>query len=97
MENTSAILLYRTEDDRTEIQVTLQDETVWLSQAQMAELFQKDVRTINEHIQNIYAEGELQKNPTIRNFRIVQIEKKRKVTRNIDFFHCHQIYRYANF
>jgi hypothetical protein len=89
MENTSEILLYRTEDDRTEIQVTLQDETVWLSQAQMAELFQKDVRTINEHIQNIYEEGELQKKPTIRNFRIVQTEKKRRVTRNIEkIFAC---------
>ncbi|MDZ7344739.1 MAG: virulence RhuM family protein [candidate division KSB1 bacterium] len=86
MENTSEILLYRTEDGRTEIQVTLQDETVWLSQAQMAELFQKDVRTINEHIKNIYEEDELQKEPTIRKFRIVQTEKKRKVTRTIDFY-----------
>lgn len=86
MQNTGEILLYRTEDGRTEIQVTLQDETVWLSQAQMAELFQKDVRTINEHIKNIYEEGELQKEPTIRKFRIVQAEKKRKVTRTIDFY-----------
>lgn len=86
MQNTGEILLYRTEDGRTEIQVTLQDETVWLSQAQMAELFQKDVRTINEHIKNIYEDGELQKEPTIRKFRIVQTEKKRKVTRTIDFY-----------
>jgi len=74
VKNTSEIILSRTEDDRTEIQVTLQNETVWLSQAQMAELFQKDVRTINEHIQNLYEEGELLKNPTIRNFRIVQVD-----------------------
>lgn len=86
MENTSEILLYRTEDGRTEIQVTLQDETVWLSQAQMAELFQKSVPTINEHIKNAYDEGELDEKSTIRKFRIVQAEKKRKVTRTIDFY-----------
>jgi hypothetical protein len=72
LKNASEIILYRTEDDRTEIQVTLQDETVWLSQAQMAELFQKSVPTINEHIKNIYDEGELSENRTIRKFRIVQ-------------------------
>ncbi|MDZ7363401.1 MAG: virulence RhuM family protein [candidate division KSB1 bacterium] len=86
MENTSEILLYRTEDGRTEIQVTLQDETVWLSQAQMAELFQKSIPTINEHIKNAYDEGELDEKSTIRKFRIVQTEKKRKVTRTIDFY-----------
>jgi len=86
LKNTSEIILYRTEDDRTEIQVTLQNETVWLSQGQMAELFQKDVRTINEHIKNIYEEGELHENRTIRNFRIVQMEKKRRVTRSVDFY-----------
>lgn len=86
MQNTGEILLYRTEDDRTEIQVTLQDETVWLSQAQMAELFQKSIPTINEHIKNVYDEGELDERSTIRKFRIVQTEKKRQVTRNIDFY-----------
>lgn len=86
MKNTSEILLYRTEDGGTEIQVTLQDETVWLSQAQMADLFQKDVRTINEHIKNLYEERELHEEPTIRKFRIVQTEGKRKVTRTIDFY-----------
>jgi hypothetical protein len=86
LKNTSEIILYRTEDNRTEIQVTLQNETVWLSQAQMAELFQKSVPTINEHIKNIYAEGELDEKATIRNFRIVQAEKKRTVTRSVDFY-----------
>lgn len=86
MENTGEILLYRTEGDRTEIQVTLQDETVWLSQAQMAELFQKSVPTINEHIKNIYDEDELDEKSTIRKSRIVQAEKKRKVTRTIELY-----------
>jgi hypothetical protein len=89
--NISEIILYRSQDDRTEIQVTLQDETVWLNQAQMAELFQKDVRTINEHIKNIYTEGELDENPTIRNFRIVQMEKKRRVTRSVAFYNLDMI------
>ena len=52
----SEILIYQTEDGRTRIDVRLEDETVWLSQKLMAELFQKDVRTINEHIKNIYSE-----------------------------------------
>jgi len=86
VKNTSEIILYRTEDDRTEIQVTLQNETVWLSQTQMAELFQKSVPTINEHIKNIYEEGELDEKATIRKFRIVQAEKKRTVTRSVDFY-----------
>ena len=81
MSNQSQILLYRAEDGKTQIQVKLQDETVWLTQAQMAELFQKNVRTISEHIQNLFEEGELEKEATIRKFRIVQIEGKRRVTR----------------
>jgi len=76
LKNASEIILYRTEDDKTEIQVTLQDETVWLSQAQMAELFQKDVRTINEHIKNIFKEGELEESSVIRNFRITAKDGK---------------------
>lgn len=67
----NSILLYVTGDGQTEIEVNLEDETVWLSQSQMAELFQKDVRTISEHIGNVYEEKELDKDPTIRNFRIV--------------------------
>ena len=55
----SEIILYQTEDGRTRIQCRFENETVWLTQKLMAELFQKDVRTINEHIQNIFAEGEL--------------------------------------
>jgi hypothetical protein len=70
----SELLIYQTEDGRTRIQVRLDDETVWLTQKLMAELFQKDVRTINEHIGNIYDEGELTPEATIRKFRIVQTE-----------------------
>ena len=73
-ESGGEFLLYQTEDGRIRIETRMQEETVWLTQKLMAELFQKDVRTINEHIQNIYKEGELSTDPTIREFRIVQNE-----------------------
>lgn len=77
------ILLYQTEDGKTRLEVQFQGETVWLTQKQMAELFQKDVRTISEHIRNVYEEGELAPEPTLRNFRIVQSEGKRQVERDV--------------
>ncbi len=82
----SEIILYQTEDGRTRLEVKLANETVWLSQKQMADLFQKDVRTINEHLQNVFGEGELQREATIRNLRIVQIEGKRSVERDVEFY-----------
>lgn len=80
------IIIYKTEDGKMEIEANLEGETVWLSQAQMAELFQKDVRTVNEHIKNMYLEGELMENSTIRNFRTVQKEGDREVARDIFFY-----------
>lgn len=77
------VLLYQTEDGETRLEVQLQGETVWLTQKQMADLFQKDVRTISEHIRNIYEEGELAPESTLRNFRIVQSEGKRQVERDV--------------
>lgn len=82
----SELLIYQTEDGQTRVQVRLENETVWLTQKQLGELFQKDVRTINEHIQNIYEEGELRPDSTIRNFRIVQTEGEREVGRDIAFY-----------
>lgn len=72
----SEIILYQTEDGGTRVQVRLQDETVWLTQKQMAELFGKDVRTINEHIQNVFVEGELVADSVIRKFRITAADGK---------------------
>ncbi|MEA3429602.1 MAG: virulence RhuM family protein [Thermodesulfobacteriota bacterium] len=85
-EKQSDILIYQSEDGQTRIDVRLTDETVWLTQKLMAALFQKNVRTINEHIKNIYEEGELKPGATIRKFRIVQKEGKRDVERLIDFY-----------
>ena len=75
----SEIILYQTEDGRTRIQCRFEDETVWLSQALLAELFQKDVRTINEHLINIFDEGELRREATIRKFRIVRHSARRRL------------------
>ena len=82
----SEFLLYQTEDGRTRVECRFQNETIWLTQAQIAELFQKDVRTINEHIVNIFDEGELEAGATIRKFRIVRIEGNRQVSRDIEHY-----------
>jgi hypothetical protein len=74
--NASEIILYQTEDGRTRLQVRLENQTVWLTQKLMAELFQKDVRTINEHLQNAFEEGELQPDSVIRKFRITAADGK---------------------
>ncbi|HON56671.1 MAG TPA: virulence protein RhuM/Fic/DOC family protein [bacterium] len=68
------------------LEVRLENETVWLTQKQMAILFYKGISTINEHIKNIYKEGELNPETTIRKFRIVQKEGKRQIEREIDFY-----------
>ena len=74
--NRSEIMLYQSEDGKTRIEVRLKEETVWLTQKMMAELFQKDVRTINEHIRNIFIEKELEPDPVIRKFRITAEDGK---------------------
>ena len=80
----SEFILYQTEDGRTRIQCRFDNETIWLTQAMIAELFQKDLRTINEHLSNIYAEGELSRMATIRKFRMVRLEGSRQVSREIE-------------
>ncbi|MGP8198552.1 MAG: virulence RhuM family protein [Limisphaerales bacterium] len=70
------VILYQTEDLQTRLQVRLEGETVWLTQKLMAELFQKDVRTINEHILNIFEERELSPDAVIRKFRITAADGK---------------------
>ena len=87
----SELILYQTEDGRTRVQCRFEHENVWMTQALMAELFQKDVRTINEHIQNIFEEGELSREATIRKFRIVRPEGVRQVTREIEHYNLEAI------
>ena len=77
------IVLYTTKDGITKINVQLENETVWLTQKQLTVLFDKNVMTINEHIKNIYGEGELTESATIRKFLIVQKEGNREVSREV--------------
>ena len=85
------IIIYQTEDGLTKINVKIENETVWLSQQQMAELFSTSRTNIIEHINNIYEEEELDKNSTCQNFRQVQKEGKRNIARNIPFYNLDMI------
>ena len=84
--NKGNIVIYTAKDGKTELEVKFKEETIWLNQAQMAKLFDKDVRTVSEHIQNIYLEKELKRTSTIRKFRIVQTEGGRQIRRPTDFY-----------
>lgn len=85
-ENQSNILIYQTADGITKIETRLLDDTVWLTQSQICELFQKSKSTISEHIKHVFEEGELDESTTIRNFRTVQVEGNKEVERNIDYY-----------
>lgn len=89
--NNGDIVIYQSEDGNTKINVNLQDETVWLSQQQLAELYQSSRTNIVEHIRNIYEEGELSEVSTCRNFRRVRREGKRDVCREIPFYNLDMI------
>ncbi len=69
-------ILYQTQDGRTRVECRFQNETIWLSQALMAELYQKDVRTISEHVRNIFSERELSEPAVVRKFRITASDGK---------------------
>ena len=90
-DNSGDIIIYQTEDGLTKIDVKIENETVWLSQQQMAELFSTSRTNIIEHINNIYAEEELDKKSTCQNFRQVQKEGNRSVTREIPFYNLDMI------
>ena len=91
IENKGDIVIYKTKDGLTKINVKFEDETVWLSQQQMALLFQTSRTNIVEHIKHIYEEGELEQLSTCRNFRQVQTEGNRKVEREIPFYNLDMI------
>lgn len=85
------ILLYQTEDGDSKIEVTLSDDTVWLSLEQMAELFQRNKSTISRHIRNVYEAGELPTESTVAVFATVQDEGARKVERNVTYYNLDMI------
>lgn len=84
-------VLFTSADGQTRVECRFESETLWLSQAVMADLYDKDVRTINEHLINIYNEGELVQKATIRKFRIVRLEGTRQVSREIDYYNLDAI------
>ena len=85
------IILYRTDESSVKIEVAFQDETFWLSQKRMAELFGVEVPTINYHLKEIFSSGELDARATIRKIRIVQREGSRDVSREVDFYNLDAI------
>lgn len=92
MENSNGdIIIYQTEDGLTKIDVKLENETVWLSQQQMAELYGTTKQNISSHIKNIFDENELDENSTVKEFLTVQKESNRNVERNVNFYNLDMI------
>lgn len=81
--STAEFLIFQIENKEEGIEVLYQDETLWLTQKTMSILFDVDIRTINEHLKNIYSQGEVDKNTTIRKNRIVQKEGNRNISREV--------------
>ena len=91
MDNYGEILIYQSDDGLTNIEVKVQDETVWLTQQQMADLFRTSRTNVVEHIKHIYDEGELDENSTCRKFRQVRTEGNRQVSREIPHYNLDMI------
>ena len=89
--STAEFLIFTGQAGEQSIEARYEDETVWLSQKLMAALFDVDVRTVNEHLKNVYEQGEVTPEATIRKFRIVQTEGKREVVRSVDFYNLDAI------
>ncbi|WPJ90371.1 virulence RhuM family protein [Facklamia hominis] len=85
------IIIYQSEDGSSKLDVKLEDETVWLTQAQLVDLFHSSKANVSEHIKNIFDEGELEENSTVREFRIVRREGSREVARNIKHYNLDMI------
>lgn len=90
-DNNGGIILYTTPDGESKIEVTLRDDTVWLSADQMAELFQRNKSTISRHIKNVLESGELQADSTVAFFATVQNEGSRKIERKITYYNLDMI------
>ena len=90
-ENKSQIIIYKTENGETKLDVRFQDETVWLTQKLMAELFQTTSQNITIHLKNIFEEGELEEEATCKDFLQVQKEGNREVKRKQKFYNLDAI------
>jgi len=94
--STAEFLIFTGQAGEQSIEARYEDETIWLSQKLMAALFEVTPPTINEHLSNIYAHGEIEREATIRKFRIVQTEGKREISRNVDFYNLDAIISCSN-
>jgi prophage maintenance system killer protein len=83
---TGEVIIYNAEDGQTSIDVTLENDTVWLSQSQMQALFEQTKQNISLHIKNIFSEGELEKNSTVKKYLTVRKEGKRTVNRQVEYY-----------
>ena len=84
--STAEFLIFEKQAHADSIEVRYEDETLWLTQKMMAQLFDVSVKTVNEHLRNVYVSGELEREATVRKFRIVQTEGTRQIARNIDHY-----------
>ena len=84
--STAEFLIFEKQAHGDGIEVRYEDETLWLTQKMMAQLFDVSVKTVNEHLRNVYVSGELEREATVRKFRIVQTEGTRQIARNIDHY-----------
>ena len=80
------IVIYQTEDGQTQIDVRLENDTVWLTQGQMVDLFQTTKQNVSLHVRNVFKEGELDQSATVKDYLTVQKEGKREVTRNVKYY-----------
>lgn len=80
------IVIYQTEDGQTQIDVRLENETVWLTQAQMVELFQTTKQNVSLHVSNVFKEGELEQEATVKEYLTVQKEGQRSVSRKVKYY-----------
>ena len=90
-EKNSSIIIYQSEDGNTRIEVKLENETVWLTQQQLCDLYQTSRTNIVEHIQHIYEDGELEESATCRKFRQVRQEGSRMVERELPYYNLDMI------
>ena len=97
MEKENQIIIYQTDDGKSQLSVSLHDDTIWLTQKQLSELFQTTIPNINMHLKNIFDEGEQIEKGTIKESLIVQLEGKRKVKRKQTVYNLEVIINSALF
>ena len=91
MNNGFVFLIYKAADEEVSVNAVIKDDTIWLTQKSMAELFEVNIPAISKHLTNIYEDGELEQGSTVSKMEIVQTEGNRSVKRNVDFYNLDAI------